>query len=141
MPVARNVTPQGSFDSGAAYGDYLGGGLGGEWQVFESAPQIASVNGGACAIDFSVNASWIVFLAASAAVAITLINIPIGQPARVITIQPSSGAGTITWSSPTLRWSSGTVGQATGTASIIDVFVFYSPIPGTVLAGAAMPGC
>ncbi len=141
MPVASNVTPQGSFDSGAAYGDYLSGGIGGGWRVFESAPYIANVANNACTLDFSLYASWIVNLSASIATSFTLLNIPVGQPVRVITVQPSSGSGTVTWASPTLRWSGGTAGQATGTSSIVDVFVFYSPMPGTILAGAALPNC
>jgi hypothetical protein len=141
VPVARNVTSFGSNDAEAAYGDYIAGGIGGQWQVFESAPSIASVAGNAIALDFSMAGSWIINLIASTTFTITLLNIPVGQPARVITQQPSSGSGAVTWASPNLRWSGGTTGQATAGSSVIDVFVFYSPMPGTVLAGVAMPNC
>ncbi len=141
MPVARNVTPQGSFDSGAAFGDYLAAGIGGEWQVFESVPYIATIVNNACTLDFSLYSSWVVNLVASTSVAISLQNVNNAQPCRVITVQPASGIGTVTWAIPTLRWSGGTAGQATGTSSIIDVFVFYTPFEGTILAGTAMPNC
>lgn len=141
MPVARNSDSQGSFDSWAAFGDYLAGSLGGGWQVFESVPQIANVVNNACTLDFSLYSSWVVNLTASASVSISLLNVNNAQPCRVITVQPASGIGTVTWAIPTLRWSGGTAGQATGTSSIIDVFVFYTPFPGTILAGTAMPNC
>ncbi len=141
MPVASNQTALGGYDAKASFGDYLAGGIGGEWQVFESAPYIATIVNNACTLDFSVTSSWIVNLIASTTITISLVNIPAGQAARVITQQPSSGSGTVTFAGPTLRWSGGSAGQATATASIIDVFVFYSPIPGTVLAGVGMPNC
>ncbi len=141
MPVASNQTGLGGYDAKASFGDYLAGGIGGEWQVFEAAPNIATIVNNACTLDFSASSSWIVNLVASTAVAITLVNIPVGQAARMITQQPSSGAGTVTFAGPTLRWSGGSAGQATASAGTIDVFVFYSPVPGTVLAGVGMPNC
>jgi len=141
LPVASNQTAIGGYDAKASYGDYIAGGLSGEWQVFESAPYIAAIVNVACALDFSLGSSWIIPLIASTAISIILVNIPVGQPVRIVTIQPSSGFGTVTWASPTLRWSGGTVGQATATSSTIDVFVFYSPMPGSILAGVAMPNC
>ncbi len=80
-------------------------------------------------------------LVASTAISITLVNIPVGAPQRIITQQPSSGYGTVSWASPTLRWSGGTTGQATASASTCDVFCFYSPWAGTTFAGTAMPAC
>jgi len=141
MPVASNQTSLGGYDAKASFGDYLAGGIGGEWQVFESAPYIATITNNACTLDFSQASSWLINLAASTSFALTLVNIPVGQPMRTVTIQDPTGTGSVTWAAPTLRWSGGSVGQATTTSGAIDVFVFYSPMPGTILAGAAMPNC
>ncbi len=141
MPVASNQTATGGYDAKASFGDYLAGGIGGEWQVFESAPYIATLIGNATTLDFSQASSWIINLTASTMFALTLVNIPVGQPVRIVTIQDPTGTGSLTWAAPTLRWSGGTAGQATQSSNTIDVFVFYSPMPGTILAGAAMPNC
>lgn len=138
MPIASNQTAIGGSDSHASFGDYLAGGLGGQWKVFEAAPLLLSTASATC--DFSLGNSFLVNLIASTATTITLQNVPVGMPVRVTTQQPSSGiAGTVIWAGSALRWSGGTTGAPTGTNSICDTFTFYQPFPGAIGAAAALP--